>query len=60
MIKPKLTYFLLIKKKESISIDMSLDIIIHNIEITLGNDGQLIRTTRYVAKLIKKRENQPH
>ena len=52
MIKPKLTYFLLIKKKESISIDMSLDIIIHNIEITLGNDGQLIRTTRYVAKLI--------
>lgn len=34
------------KKEESTSLDVPLGTIIHNIEITLGNGGQLVRCYR--------------
>ena len=40
--------------EECTSIDMPLGTTIHNIEITLGKDGQLTRAASAVAKLITK------
>jgi len=42
------------QKEESTSTDMPLGTTIHNIEITLGNGGQLARTAGAIAKLIAK------
>ncbi|KAF4347484.1 hypothetical protein F8388_002432, partial [Cannabis sativa] len=42
------------QKEESTSNDMPLGTTIHNIEITLGNGGQLARAAGAVAKLIAK------
>nr|QKY60644.1 ribosomal protein L2 [Strobilanthes bantonensis] len=42
------------QKKESTSTDMPLGTAIHNIEITLGKGGQLVRAAGAVAKLIAK------
>ncbi|KAK4487737.1 hypothetical protein RD792_005599, partial [Penstemon davidsonii] len=42
------------QKEESTSTDMPLGTAIHNIEITLGKGGQLVRATGAVAKLIAK------
>ncbi|KAI3469035.1 hypothetical protein Pfo_025698 [Paulownia fortunei] len=42
------------QKEEYTSTDMPLGTAIHNIEITLGNGGQLIRAAGVVAKLIAK------
>ncbi|XP_028098879.1 50S ribosomal protein L2, plastid-like [Camellia sinensis] len=42
------------QKEESTSTDMPLGTAIHNIEITLGKGGQLVRAAGAVAKLIAK------
>ncbi|EPS74502.1 hypothetical protein M569_00219 [Genlisea aurea] len=42
------------QKEESTSTDMPLGTTIHNIEITLGKGGQLVRAAGAVAKLIAK------
>ncbi|KVH96328.1 Ribosomal protein L2 [Cynara cardunculus var. scolymus] len=47
--------FWLIKKEESTSTDMPLGTTIHNIEITLGEGGQLARAAGVVVKLIAKK-----
>ncbi|KZV53722.1 hypothetical protein F511_28075 [Dorcoceras hygrometricum] len=39
---------------------MPLGTLIHNIEITLGKGGQLVRASGSVAKLIAKEGNGPH
>ncbi|KAL6518170.1 60S ribosomal protein L2A [Orobanche minor] len=42
------------QKEESTSTNMPLGTAIHNIEITLGKGGQLVRAAGAVAKLIAK------